>query len=67
MLIGDDPNTLLPTLLDVESKFSGQLLQPANRAVRQVHLNPCTLQASQPNAMVLRYSRRDREMLQVPE
>jgi hypothetical protein len=29
--------------------------------------NTYTLPASQPRAMVLRYSRRDREMLQVPE
>jgi 6-phosphogluconolactonase (cycloisomerase 2 family) len=99
MLLGNDPNTFLPTLQDVQTMFVGSYCSLATdpygkfvyvpkidadylfgysvgtggSALQPLPLNPLppqntyTLPASQPRAMVLRYSRRDREMLHVPE
>ena len=99
MLLGNDPATLLPTLLDIKTMFVGSYCSLATdpygkfvyvpktdadylfgysiatggSTLQPLPLNPLppentyTLPASQPGAMVLRYSRRDREVLQVPE
>jgi 6-phosphogluconolactonase (cycloisomerase 2 family) len=98
LLVGEDPNTLLPIQLDRQTMFAGSYCSLATdpygkfvyvpkvdadylfgfsvsaggSTLAPLPLNPLppentyTLPASEPRAMVLRYSRRDREMLQVP-